>query len=86
MNLDLHVVPRSASGKWRPQRKSRPATRRWWHEHGDPNWRGHATVFLVPEVRPGQYSIHGYATQGTIIDDPTHGEIVSDVMVSGGRE
>ncbi|MDP9035970.1 MAG: polysaccharide lyase family protein [Myxococcota bacterium] len=40
--------------------------------------------FSIPEVRPGSYSIHVYATKGTIIDDPAHGEIVGTVNVVAG--
>jgi rhamnogalacturonan endolyase len=40
--------------------------------------------FSIPSVRPGTYSVHVYATQGTIVDDPTHGEIVGSVTVAAG--
>ena len=42
-------------------------------------------AFSIPEVRPGSYSIHVYATQGTIIDDPSHGEIVGTASVVAGQ-
>ncbi len=41
-------------------------------------------AFAIPAVRPGSYSIHVYATQGTIIDDATHAEIVETVKVVAG--
>jgi rhamnogalacturonan endolyase len=40
--------------------------------------------FTIPEVRPNTYSVHVYATQGTIVVDPTHGEIVGTVTVAAG--
>jgi rhamnogalacturonan endolyase len=40
--------------------------------------------FTIPAVRPGTYSVHVYATQGTIVDDPTTGEIVGTVTVAAG--
>jgi rhamnogalacturonan endolyase len=40
--------------------------------------------FTIPAVRPGSYSVHVYATQGTIIDDPSHGEVVSTATVTAG--
>jgi rhamnogalacturonan endolyase len=43
--------------------------------------------FTVPEVVPGTYSVHVYATQGTIVDDTTAGfggEIVGTVTVAAG--
>jgi rhamnogalacturonan endolyase len=40
--------------------------------------------FSIPAVRPGAYAIHVYATQGTIVDDPTNGEVVGNVTVSAG--
>ncbi len=43
-----------------------------------------AGAFSIPEVRPGSYAVHVYATRGTIIDDPTHGEIVGTVNVVAG--
>jgi rhamnogalacturonan endolyase len=33
--------------------------------------------FTIPNVRPGTYALHVYATQGTIVVDPSRGEIVS---------
>jgi rhamnogalacturonan endolyase len=41
-------------------------------------------AFTIPAVRPGSYSIHVYATQGTIVDDPSNGEITGKVMVATG--
>jgi rhamnogalacturonan endolyase len=40
--------------------------------------------FTIPEVRPNTYSVHVYATQGTIINDSTNGEIVGTVTVAPG--
>jgi rhamnogalacturonan endolyase len=40
--------------------------------------------FAIPEVRPGAYAVHAYATQGTIVDDPTHGEIVTMATIHAG--
>jgi rhamnogalacturonan endolyase len=40
--------------------------------------------FTVPAVRPGTYDVHVYATQGTIVDDPTTGEIAGTVTVAAG--
>jgi rhamnogalacturonan endolyase len=40
--------------------------------------------FTIPEVRPGAYSVHAYATKGTIIDDVDHGEIVGSATVQAG--
>jgi rhamnogalacturonan endolyase len=40
--------------------------------------------FVIPEVRPGTYSIHAYATSGTIVDDPDHGEIVGTATINPG--
>jgi rhamnogalacturonan endolyase len=40
--------------------------------------------FTISAVRPGTYSVHVYATQGTIVDDPTTGEIVGMVNVAAG--
>jgi rhamnogalacturonan endolyase len=40
--------------------------------------------FTIPAVRPGTYSVHVYATQGTIVDDPTTGEVVGTVAVAAG--
>jgi rhamnogalacturonan endolyase len=40
--------------------------------------------FNIPAVRPENYSVHVYATQGTIVDDPDHGEIASTVSVKPG--
>src|SRR5262249_1506231 len=33
--------------------------------------------FTIPAVRPGSYAVHVYATQGGIVDDPDHGELVN---------
>jgi rhamnogalacturonan endolyase len=41
--------------------------------------------FTIPEVRPNTYSVHVYATQGTIVDDATHGEIAGTVTVVPGN-
>jgi rhamnogalacturonan endolyase len=40
--------------------------------------------FSIPAVRPNTYSVHVYATQGTIVDDPDHGEIVGTITVQPG--
>jgi rhamnogalacturonan endolyase len=40
--------------------------------------------FSIPAVRQGTYSVHVYATQGTITDDPTNGEIAGTVTVVAG--
>jgi rhamnogalacturonan endolyase len=40
--------------------------------------------FTIPAVRPGQYAVHVYATQGSIVDDPTTGEVVGNVAVVAG--
>jgi rhamnogalacturonan endolyase len=40
--------------------------------------------FSIQAVRPDNYSVHVYATQGTIVDDPDHGEIASTVSVKPG--
>jgi rhamnogalacturonan endolyase len=40
--------------------------------------------FTIPEVRQNTYSVHVFATQGTIVDDATHGEIVGTVTVGPG--
>jgi rhamnogalacturonan endolyase len=40
--------------------------------------------FRIPQVRPGTYSVHVQATQGTIVDDPNHGEIAGTVTVVPG--
>jgi rhamnogalacturonan endolyase len=40
--------------------------------------------FTIPEVRPNTYSVHVYATQGTIVVDATHGEILGTVTVVPG--
>ena len=40
--------------------------------------------FTIRAVRPGSYSVHVYATQGTIVDDPTNGEIVSTATIAVG--
>jgi rhamnogalacturonan endolyase len=40
--------------------------------------------FAIPAVRPGQYAVHVYATQGTIVDDATTGEIAGTVTVAAG--
>jgi rhamnogalacturonan endolyase len=40
--------------------------------------------FSIPAVRPDTYSVHVYATQGTIVDDPDHGEIARTVSVKPG--
>lgn len=40
--------------------------------------------FTIPEVRPNTYSVHVQATQGTIVDDPTNGEIAGTVTVTPG--
>ncbi len=43
--------------------------------------------FTVPEVRPGTYSVHVYATGGTLVDDTTAGfggEIVGTATVAAG--
>ena len=40
--------------------------------------------FTIPEVRPGTYAVHAYATKGTIVDDPSHGEIVGMADVQAG--
>jgi rhamnogalacturonan endolyase len=39
---------------------------------------------MIPAVRPGSYSVHVYATQGTIVDDPTSGEVTGTVTVAAG--
>jgi len=41
--------------------------------------------FVVPAVRRGSYAVHVYATQGDIVDDPDHGEIVTTVDVVSGQ-
>src|SRR5262249_20683431 len=38
----------------------------------------------IPAVRPGAYALHVYATQGTIVDDPTTGEVAANVTVVPG--
>jgi rhamnogalacturonan endolyase len=43
-----------------------------------------AGAFTIPAVRPGKYSIHVYATKGTIVDDPSNGEIVGMATVAAG--
>jgi rhamnogalacturonan endolyase len=40
--------------------------------------------FMIPAVRAGSYSVHVYATQGTIVDDPTSGEVTGTVTVKAG--
>jgi len=40
--------------------------------------------FTIPAVRPGNYSVHAYATQGTIVDDPATGEIVGTATIAAG--
>lgn len=40
--------------------------------------------FTIPAVRPGSYAVHVYATQGDIVDDPDHGEIVKTIDVAAG--
>jgi rhamnogalacturonan endolyase len=40
--------------------------------------------FSIPAVRPNTYMVHVYATQGTIVDDPDHGEIAGTVTVKPG--
>ncbi|MFI5306824.1 MAG: polysaccharide lyase family protein [Polyangiales bacterium] len=40
--------------------------------------------FTIPEVRPGSYAIHVYATQGTIVADPSSGEIAGNATVVAG--
>jgi rhamnogalacturonan endolyase len=40
--------------------------------------------FTIPAVRPGSYSVHVYATQGTIVADATNGEVVGTVTVTAG--
>jgi rhamnogalacturonan endolyase len=40
--------------------------------------------FTIPEVRPGTYSVHAYATKGTVVDDPNNGEIVERATVHAG--
>jgi rhamnogalacturonan endolyase len=42
--------------------------------------------FAIPEVRPGAYAVHVYATQGTIVDDPSHGEIVGMATIGAGAD
>jgi len=41
-------------------------------------------AFTIPAVRPGTYSIHVYATAGTIVDDPSNGEIAGMATVIAG--
>lgn len=41
--------------------------------------------FTIPAVRPNTYSVHVYATQGTIVDDATHGEVAGTVTVAAGE-
>jgi rhamnogalacturonan endolyase len=40
--------------------------------------------FSISAVRPNTYSVHVYATQGTIVDSPENGEIVGTVIVEPG--
>jgi rhamnogalacturonan endolyase len=40
--------------------------------------------FTIPEVRQNTYSVHVFATQGAIVDDATHGEIVGTVTIGPG--
>jgi rhamnogalacturonan endolyase len=40
--------------------------------------------FTIPAVRPGSYAVHVYATQGEIVDDPDHGEIIKTIDVAAG--
>jgi rhamnogalacturonan endolyase len=40
--------------------------------------------FTIPEVRPGSYAVHVTPTQGTLVDDPTTGEVVGNVQVVAG--
>jgi rhamnogalacturonan endolyase len=40
--------------------------------------------FTIPAVRPGSYAVHVYATQGTIVDDPSSGEVVGTIAVKAG--
>jgi rhamnogalacturonan endolyase len=41
--------------------------------------------FTITGVRPGSYSVHVYASQGLIVDDPDHGEIVGTAKVVAGQ-
>jgi rhamnogalacturonan endolyase len=41
-------------------------------------------AFTIPAVRPGTYSIHVYATRGSIVDDPANGEIIGATTVAAG--
>jgi rhamnogalacturonan endolyase len=41
-------------------------------------------AFTIPAVRAGTYSIHVYATRGTIVDDPANGEIIGTTTVVAG--
>jgi rhamnogalacturonan endolyase len=40
--------------------------------------------FSIPAVRPGTYALHVYATQGTIVNDSSTGEIAKTVTVAAG--
>ena len=50
----------------------------FWSQAGDNGG------FTIPQVRPGSYSVHVMPTQGTIVDDPTTGEIAGTVNVAAG--
>ncbi len=41
--------------------------------------------FMIPAVRPGTYSVHVYATQGTIVADPSSDEVAGTVTVVPGE-
>jgi rhamnogalacturonan endolyase len=41
-------------------------------------------AFTIPAVRAGTYSIHVYATRGSIVDDPANGEIIGTTTVVAG--
>jgi rhamnogalacturonan endolyase len=41
-------------------------------------------AFTIPAVRAGTYSIHAYATRGSIVDDPANGEIIGPTTVVAG--
>jgi rhamnogalacturonan endolyase len=40
--------------------------------------------FTIPEVRTGSYAIHVYATRGTIVADPSSGEIAGNATIVAG--